>query len=90
MGAGDERVTNKSGVEPRANVMAFEPKLKAAFTCTVALESARPYDEAVMVADPKLTPDTCGTAVGVVAPSRKMMLAGFTDTMEGLLLSNET
>ena len=70
--------------------MVFEPKLKDAFTCTGALASAKPYDEAVMIAEPKLTPVTCGTAVGVVAPPRKMMFAGFTDTVVGSLLTKET
>ena len=43
-----------------------------------------------MVADPKLTPVTCGTAVGVVAPSKNRMFGGLTDTMEESLLASAT
>jgi hypothetical protein len=43
-----------------------------------------------MVAEPKPTPVTCGTAVGIIAPSKKIMFAGLTETMEGSLLASAT
>lgn len=44
----------------------------------------------MIVAEPKPTPVTCGTAVGIVAPSKKIMFAGLTETMEGSLLASAT
>lgn len=76
-GAGPERFTaivcDVFGAKD--NVVAGE-KLSVAFTLAVPLPPLYPLEDAVMVAEPKPTPVTCGATDGVVAPGAMVTLAG--------------
>ena len=50
----------------------------------------KPGAEALMVADPKLIPLTCGCMAGVVEPAAMITLAGVTLTFDGSLLASVT
>ena len=61
-----------------------------AVTCTGWLADVKPGAEALMIADPKLIPFTCGCVAGVVEPVAMNTLAGVTLTFDGSLLASVT
>lgn len=62
-------------------------KLTLAFTFTEVFAVVTPLPEAVMVADPRLTPVMDGGVAGAVWPARMVMLAGEIVTLVGSLLT---
>jgi hypothetical protein len=72
------------------NVTVDGEKLSAPDTCTVWLADVYPDADALIVADPKLTPVTCGCEAGVTDPAPINTLSGATDTFEASLLLNVT
>ena len=63
------RLRVKFTVAPAPIVKVACEKLRFAATCTDLLSPVKPPADALMVADPKLTPVTCAGVDGVVAPS---------------------
>jgi hypothetical protein len=57
-------------------------------TCTCWLAAGQPLADAVMIADPRLTPLTFGADAAVVAPPEMKMFVGATVTFEVSLLVN--
>lgn len=66
-GAGDDRLSVRFLVSFLATVKDEGEKLSPELTVTVSVAPIKPGDDAVIVADPKLTPVTCGCVAGVVA-----------------------
>ena len=80
LGAGDDRVSVRFCVAIPLIVRVGGVKLSDAVTSTEPLSLANPGADAVIVADPKLTPVTCGCTAGVVWPAGMITVAGETVT----------
>jgi len=85
-----DKVRKTIWLDPCETVCVGAPKLSDALTCTISLSPVNPNAEALIVADPKSTPVTCGCRVGVVVPSRTMTFVGLTETLEVSLLVRVT
>ena len=85
-----DRVRKTILLDPCEMVCVVVPKLRAAVTLTVSLSPVNPNAVAVMVADPKSMPVTCGCRVGVVVPSSTITFVGLTETLEVSLLVRVT
>ena len=87
-GAGADRFKVRFWVAMPVRVRLAGEKLALAATCTLWLADVYPGAEAVMFADPKFTPLTCGCVAGVVWPPAILTVAGDTVTfVVSLLLS---
>jgi hypothetical protein len=75
-GAPPDRFRTAFWVPVPVTVMLDCAKLMVAFTCTVALAEVIPLPEALMFAEPVLTPVTVGWLAGAVWPARIVILAG--------------
>jgi hypothetical protein len=75
-GAAPERFNTAFCVVTPVTVRLGCAKLMVAFTCTVVLAGVIPVPDALMLAEPVLTPLTAGWFAGVVWPARIVMLAG--------------
>jgi hypothetical protein len=69
LGAGDDSVSVRFCVATPLIVRVGGTKLSDEVTTTVPLPVAKPDADAVIVADPKLMPVTCGCTAGVVWPA---------------------
>lgn len=68
VGAGPERVSVTAIALPGLSVRVAGRILRTSVTVTCWLAGVNPVAEAVMVAEPKFTPVTCGCVEGVVWP----------------------
>jgi hypothetical protein len=89
-GAGDERVSVRFCVAGPVTVTFCGEKVSVAATWTAWTAGPYPGAEALMLADPKLTPVTCGCVTGVVAPPAIDTVAGDTVRIAGSLLASVT
>jgi hypothetical protein len=88
-GAGAERVRVRVAVPPVPTVMLFGEKFRVAVTFTAPVAPTKPGADAVMLADPNLTPVTIGWVVGVVCPAAIKTLGGIC-AVDGSLLVRAT
>jgi hypothetical protein len=88
-GAGEESRRDMFCTAPTPTVVVDGEKLKLAATLTVSLSPRNPGAEALMSADPRFTPFTCGAAAGVVAPCGMTTLDGVIVTLLVSLLESE-
>ena len=89
-GAGADRFKVRFCVAVPVMVRLVGEKLALAVTCTLWLAEVYPGAEALMLADPKLTPLTCGCVDGVVCPAAMLTLVGDTVTFVVSLLLRVT
>lgn len=89
-GAGADRFSVRFWVAPLARVRVEAAKLRPALTVTVALAPLKPEAEALIVADPNVTPVTWGCVFGVVAPCGMNTDAGDIVTFDVSLLERLT
>lgn len=90
VGAGDERFSVKFCVVIPLIVRVGGVKLSDAVTCTEPVAVVNPGADAVIVADPRLRPVSCGCAAGVVWPARIVTVDGETVTFVTSLLPKVT
>jgi hypothetical protein len=88
-GAGDDRFNVRFCVTPWPIVMLTGEKLRAApATCTVFVSLEKPGADAPIIAEPKLTPVTCGCVTGVIAPWAIVIVVGLTVTFVKSLVAS--
>jgi hypothetical protein len=84
-GAAAERFSVRLCVAPVDSVKVCCEKLRVPVTRTVWFANPKPAADAVILADPKLTPVTCGCVAGVFDPAAINTLEGIVTLDESLL-----
>jgi hypothetical protein len=87
-GAAAERLSGRLRVARPVMVALLWPKAIVALTCTVALALVMPVPDALIFAEPRLTPVMVGCVAGAVWPAKMVIVAGETVSFVVSLLAS--